>query len=377
MEIIPVDITLSVIFTHPFDIEKIYELIPCVKIVDYLFDGRKIPFFGLNDIVIGVKTEPWGSRGIRCLNGHNENDSAMKNCISLDFQYINSNFNIKIYQKLFHIGGLPSNAVGVNVANKLIETLSILNAIWTPFFRLNGEQRYNFINEFLFPIIFSEGKLRTINDPFIDISFNKVKNKIGELVDALRIFISFIEWYTIPELYISKIHKILSFNLVGDNILTNGMPIIIREIINLEGIYIGKIPHFDILLGFITNKLLAMKIDTSFLNEKGRSLKICTLTGLESFKIKKTNSMVPMHKIVIQDSGNVRVTSPGNPDLVIHESLRIMNIVSQLILAPDYPDMSQENITARILNIVANHLQIDPSKFSPTGVSEFHSEQTV
>lgn len=356
MEIYPVNLTLSIVFNKSFDLEKIYELLPCVKVHKYIFKGKKIPFFGINDIFIGIKSHEWGSRGIRCDSNDSEITGAMKNCVSLDLQCNDSNFNIKIYSNLFHIGGIASNKIGEDVAINLTKLLNTINLIWLPFFSMNGENRYKFINEILIPIISVNGFLMNIKDIHVINSFNNVKDKIGNLVDALRILISFIEWYPTLEIYLIKIAKISSFTLYGNNILTNGYDIQIHEINNLEGIYIGKIPFDDILLGYITEQLLSLKLDASFLNEKSRSLKICTLTGLENFKIKKTNSKVPMHKIVIQDSGNVRVTSPGNPELVLNESIRIMNIICDLIKSNNYPIMSQDNISYRMMEILSKFI---------------------
>lgn len=352
----------------PFDLEKIYELIPCVKVFGYIFIEKKIPFFGINNIFIGIKSYEWGSRGIRCSYDPDKETGAMKNCVSADLQCYDSNFNIKIYSRLFHIGGISSNTIGEQVAVNLVNLLNIINIMWLPFFKLQGYERYNFINEILLPIVNNNGVLLDINDNRVIEGFNKVKDKIGNLIDSLRLLISFLEWYPTPELYMQKIIKVASFPLFGENILTNGYDIQIKELINLEGIYIGKIPFENIILGFITTKLLELGLDASFLNEKSRSMKVCTLTGLENFTIKKTNSKVPMHKIIIQDSGNIRVTSPGHPDLVVNETYRIMNIICQIITNFDYPNMSQECITRRIYDSLMLFLQNDPTKQSPTGV---------
>lgn len=369
MDLRPVNLTLSVIFDKPFDLEKIYELLPCVKIHGYNFDGGKIPFFGVNDIFIGVKSYDWGSRGIRCYENVEIITGAMKNCVSLDHQCLNSNFNIKIYTRLFHIGGIYSNKIGEDVAINLAGLLNTVNIMWLPFFKLSGEERYKFINDVLLPIVCPNGILLNIGEEIIDHKFNKIKDSIGDLVDSLRLLISFVEWYPTIDLYIQKIQKIITFTLYGDNILTNGHVIQIKELINLEGIYIGRIPYDNILLGYVTDKLVSMGLDASFLNEKSRSLKVCTLTGLENLKIKKTNSKIPMHKIVIQDSGKIRITSPGFPDLVMHETLRIMNIICDIIRSPEYPDMSQESISYRIDEILKTFIKYDEFINSPNGVN--------
>jgi len=215
MELNPVNLTINTLFSGKFYLQNLYELLPCFSVPKFIFKEKvNIPFFGINGIIISIKSEKWGSRGVRCQTVNGEYSGSLKNCISIDVQLFDKNFNVKIFESKYHIGGIND----VKISEELSKTLNsiILNTeqCWEPFFKLSYNERIEFIK-----LIYDISLASNIEDEFNKYSFN-------ELDYAARSSLAFLDFYS--ENFMEKLNKIASLNVINDSILYYKYPMEIK-----------------------------------------------------------------------------------------------------------------------------------------------------
>lgn len=372
MEIYPVNLTIFAMIGREVCLQNIYELLVCVSIPDYIFVEKKtIEFFGINGIFIGAKSDTWGSRGIRCQTETGEYSGAMKNCVSVDYQYNSKNINIKISKNLFHINGLTSIEIGESIANSMMDNLLEVARIWQPFFDLSIQDRIAFFDEVVIPMVSGDECLLSPSDPKLLEKFNEIKDELGDFSDVARLSISFLEHYKTADEYFGKLRKIAMLTQHGDDIFSMNGKFEITSVTNSDGIYIGKIPHSKLLIGSIVMHLLSLGFDASHFNEKGKAFRVSTTTGLEEYEMRKTNSKLPRHQITVNDTGKVRVNSPGIPEFVLEEARYILKIICDFIESPIYPRVNMRDVGSKIKLLSQKREHIgDDIKLSPSSISE-------
>ena len=327
----PVNLTIGIILKRGISLQNIYELLVCNYISGYVFNGKHIPFFGINGVFVGAKHATYGSRGIRTqttlLKG------SMKNCISSDFQYFDRNFNVKIYKHIFHIGGLTSAEMGREIGDAIITNLELTQNSWLPFFEMILNERLNFIGTVLLPIITDNGKLLSADSQQLRDNFEAKKEELGNLANCVKLSIAFLEHpqYQTLDSFISKMMTIANLNVYSGNLFSLHGELRITSIKHIGGIYIGLIPFNNILLTNLVKFLLDSGENASFHNESSSRIRIISSMGLENYETRKTNSKIPVHQISITDVGGIRVNSPGDPDMVINETRRIIQLVCDFV----------------------------------------------
>jgi hypothetical protein len=349
MEIKPIKLTIQVDFTNVFNLKNIYHLLPCVKIDNYIFtENGGIPFFGINGIFVSLKTHLWGCRGVRCQTTTGEHSGSMKNSVSLDYQYNNSNFNIKIFKNLAHLSGIISLDFGKQIALELENIFNHVNDLWKPFFLLNQEERYDFIQNVLIPMIFHEGTLLKYDSLILK---ERYESYNGDLKDPLRLFISFLDFYETTESFFQKIEIVYKLDSVDGNSITNYSSNKILNVLILEGIHNGSIPFENLSLNHIVTKLRKMNYDASFFNERSRSIKILDVNGLDEYKMRKSNSKYPGHQITLYDTGKIKVNSPATPELVKKIWNDMYLNIENIIKSDEYPSNDIDTILCSMKRI--------------------------
>lgn len=364
MEIVPVKLTIVARFKNFPSLEALYRLIILLKIDDFIFkETMKIPYFGIDDVFVSLKTSEWGSRGVRCQTITGVHSGSMKNCVSADFQREGTNYNVKIYHNLFHIGGISSLETGMHLSNIMMDKIIHYNELWKPFFALHYDDRINFINNVLMQVVSNEGVLLKINDPLLDEKFDALEK--NEMTTVLSAMITFLDFYFDIDEYYTRMIEISNLPSVdGNAILLNGdLSIMDYEI--LESIYTGKLNVNEIVLEYVARRLHQMGYDVTFHNEKGRSIKVISQRGIEDYKIKKTSSKIPMHQISISDDGNVRINSPGYYELINEVTIEIVNIIFEILREEEYPKTDIDSVVTKMHELVSKN---NTSNIQPTVV---------
>lgn len=349
MEIRPIKLTIQVDFTQEFILKNLYHLIPCVKIDNYIFtENGGIPYFGVNGIFISMKTHLWGCKGVRCQTLTGVHSGAMKNSVSMDYQYDDSNYNIKIFKNLAHLSGIVSLEFGKKISDDISKTINLVNELWKPFFLLKQEERFYFIQNVLLPMIYHEGKILSTDSEILASRYNEYN---GDLKDPLRFFISFLDFHGDEQSFFEKIDIVYKLDSINGNTLINTDHTEISKICVLEGIHNGSIPFSNLSLNHIVSKLRELDYDASFFNERSRSIRILDTNGLGEYKIRKPNSKYPGHQITLYDTGKVKVNSPAHPDLVKKIWTDVYKNIKTIINSIDYPLNDFESIFKSIREI--------------------------
>lgn len=364
-----VNLTMYAEFSSDFNLRNLMILIPCVKINDYVFDPEKpLPYFGVENIFVSKKSHLWGSEGARCQTKDGKYPGAMKNCVSIDYQVLQKNNNIKIFKNLFHMCGLACEQEGELITQFLIDTIDELEEIWRPFYNLSFEERCEFMNEIVLPIASENGQLHSINDDLLTQKYEQTCETLKtdgneNLINALRMCISFLEFQVDLASYRAKLESVLELTVNEDSIFTHEGKVHFSGFSEQEGIYNNKLPYSSLVLGFIVMKLLEMGIDASFANEKDKKIQINIISGIEDGKMTPTSLI---HQITLNYSGTLKIISPGKTEIVVAEIDKIIKLLCNIIRSDEYPKSNKskvkDRLNSKILQATSKFIEIE----SPT-----------
>ncbi len=118
------NVVLLVYFDGEIDLEKLYYLMPVVKTTEYINSKEKIPFMGINNIIVN-KSYCDKNMGIRQKN-HTNYKSNMNKILSIDVQIFDDNYHIKISNNNFHIPGVKSEHLCLKIINTIINLMKYL-----------------------------------------------------------------------------------------------------------------------------------------------------------------------------------------------------------------------------------------------------------
>lgn len=352
MDLRSVKLTMLMNFSSNINLRNLYELMPCVKINDFVFDKKKsLEFLGVNNIFVSLKSHIWGCRGVRCQTINNDNYGSMKNSVSIDYQFENENYNIKIFSELAHLSKTTDIEFCKRFSKTLIYEFSFVNSSWRPFFLLPYEDRKNLITCLLFPIVFNkDGTIRNLEHPDLHEKYNEYN---GEYKNVLRSMIGFLDFYPTIEEYFEKLNKICVLESINGNSIFTEDQIHIKSYDVIEGVHSCSIPHKNINLIHLTQKLMDKGHELSFFNERSRSVKIVNKIGLENRTVNKTSSRDPANQITISDTGQVKINSPGFPNLVSNVWSTIHKDVNDIINCEEYPSDDINSVIGRMRTILA------------------------
>lgn len=347
----PVNLTVSVFLKNKLFLEPFSRLLICSYIPDFEYvpqDG--IPYFGTDDIIVGNKSYLWESHGVRC-QGKLGSKGAMKNCISLDYQLQGENYNIKIYKEKFHMVGFNSLETARRIIDGIIQIVNDADITWKPFFQFDISERQQFIQELILPLTIKDGKIREYDDEYkhdyrqILYKYKKYKKLVKEILKKSL-------FYQTPDELLSAFSDLCLMNVGANHIFSESEEILVKKVTILDGTYMGNINRKDIPLGETALKLREKGFNVTFQNQKGKFIRILTDTGLENKIIKKTNSRIPLHQINIYDSGHVRVNSPGDIELVLNESLKIISIVIEMLNEMDFLEDDTDEVVENMIQLI-------------------------
>ena len=371
-----VNLTMYAEFSSDFNLKNLVTLIPCVKIRDYIFDPDKpLPYFGVENIFVSKKSHLWGSEGARCQTKDGKYPGAMKNCVSIDYQVLQKNNNIKIFKNLFHMCGLACEEEGEIITQLLIDTIAELEEIWRPFYNLSVIERYEFINTVVIPIVMNDsGDLFSVDDLTLIQRYDETCETLDKnLIDSLRMCIAFSEFHPNLQSFLAKLDIIVNLSVNDDSIFTKEGKVVFSGFSEQEGIYNNKLPFSSLVLGFIVVKLIEMGIDASFSNEKDKKIQINVISGIEDGKMTPVSLI---HQITLNYSGTLKIISPGKTELVIAEVDKIINVICKIIRSDEYPKKSKskvkDRLNTKILQVANKFIEIE----SPTTSVESASSLT-
>lgn len=359
MSIKLVNLTMFPEFANGFALQNLYELLPCVPINGIYFDpGKPLPYFGTDGIIISLKSYLYGSRGFRCQTKDGKYPGAMKNCISVDFQYISRNTNIKMFKTKFHICSLDSEDEGEEIMDFLMKMFQELEDVWRPFYNLSFQEREDFIIELILPVISDDnGNLLKTSDPEINDKFEYMISKLAEinaleLIDAAKLIISYVDFCKTIDDFIVRSKTLMYLEVNPDSVFTISGKVEFVGFENTRGIYDGNLHQSDIILRHIAKELLNAGINCSYSNEKGKTMEIITSTGLEDGKLTPTSLI---HQISINDTGTIKVFSPGKVNVVITETKRIIKMIEEIIDSDEYPRKTKSQMGKKLRQHVVNN----------------------
>jgi hypothetical protein len=310
------NLTVFAELENNLNLRNVFNLLPCVTVPNYSFNGSsKIPYFGLEGIIIGMKSADYGCIGIRS----SKNTGAMKNCISVDVQITFKNVNVKIYSRLFHIVGLTSEKNGQEITDFLINVLGELEEAWRPFLSLEPKERMNFIETYVRPIAYNDGELMSTTDE----EFMNRYEATTTTNPALRLLLSFIDSYPTKELYEKKLDWIVNTVVNSASVFTESGPVRFTGFRRPSGIYDGVFTYGYLVLQDVLVQLLERGIRASFSNERSKEILIKTYTV--------EDDEVLEHQISLKHDCKIKVLSPGSQETVWEEVQRINEIIGVIV----------------------------------------------
>ncbi len=348
----PVNLTISIDLKHEILMEPIARLIICTPIPDYVFKARgTIPYFGQEGIFVGNKSEAWGSHGVRC-QGKDCSLGAMKNCVSLDYQIISANYNIKCYRTKFHIVGIKDYDNIKIISETFVKKLNSLSKVWMKFFRLSTKERKVWIKTVIVPLLFkggtTKGKPRKPDEAFVE-EVKKAMEENHYMRNVVRCFASFLYHWTSRDSLMDKINDVCFMSVGDESVFTSKKNIKVKKVTILDGTYMGKLPvEKDILLGYTALELVNKGISSTFFNQRGKFFLVPVNTGLEDKRITKNGSKLPTHQISVYNTGHIRVNSPGDIDVVYKVCIRILKKIYKIIQNSSEMDDDDENVIKRV-----------------------------
>lgn len=361
------NLTIFPKFKNPLSLRNIFELLPCVNIKDEFFDKKKkIPYFGVEDIIISIKSEHWGMRGFRNQTREKVDEGSMKNCNSIDFQKYGKNTNIKISKLLFQILSVKSREQGFGILDAMIDTINGVDPLWKEFFKLDQNERNEFINNYIVKTVLYKNStiLDTNNQILIERYIVLEKQLINEnkenLIGVTKLLISLTDFYKTKDMFIKKMSDIIKLETNEDSVFTLNGKFEYDCIERIDGIYNGTLGQSDLILSFIVMKLLDMEIECSFSNEKEKTIKINRYIEIIDDYGETDNILI---QININSSGAVKALSRGRDDFVIDEIIKVLEIIEEIISDENYPNNKNINMGEKLRNFIllkhSNDLIID------------------
>lgn len=343
----PVNPTVCVYLKDKLCLEAFSRLIVCVPIRNFKFVERKgIPYFGKERIIVGNKSYLWGSYGVRCQG--NKKTGTMKNCVSIDYQVLQTNFNIKIYKGNLHIVGTKSFELLDKLVKLFIEDMNRINHVWSKFFKMRIKDRLKFIKNIIYPLIFDEDKnFREMNDSFWE-DYHNARKENYHMRNVIKCLLSFYFQVENEKEYMKKLKILCNMEVGLKSSLSDGKKIIVEEIKILECTYTGNLNKDNILLSKLAQKLRDINIDATFHNQRGKFVRIVTDKGLEDENVKKTSSKLPLHQINIFNSGHVRINSPAKYKITYKVTRIFINIVKRILKHLEDDEDLAERVNERI-----------------------------
>lgn len=347
----PVNLTVSVFLKNKLYLEPFSRLLVCSYIPEFEYVQQEgVPFFGKDNVIVGNKSYLWESHGVRC-QGKNGSKGAMKNCISLDYQLEGENYNIKIYKEKFHMVGINSLETANKIIDGIIKLIDKTNEIWCGFYSMSALKRRQFIMKNILPLTVIDDKLREYDSEY-DNDYLEIIEKNKKHKRLIKEFLKKCMFYeNVEELY-EALAETCDMTVGQQHIFTVDDSISVKKVTILDGTYMGNINRKDIPLGQTALKLREKGFTVTFQNQKGKFIRIITDTGLENKIIKKTNSRIPLHQINIYDSGHIRVNSPGDINLVVEESSRIISCVVEILDELDFSEDDTDDVVEKMAEIL-------------------------
>jgi hypothetical protein len=224
-------------------------------------------------------------------------------------------------------------------------------------------------------VVFSEktGSILNTTDLELNELYDQCETKLidvgmGNYIECVKSFISFLDFYPTTAEYLDKLDKIMYLETNKLSLFTLSGSFEFIGYIGNRGIYDGDLHEKDIILGYVSSKLLSLGVECSFSNEKGKTMEIITSTGLEDGKM-TPNSLV--HQFSVNDTGTLKILSPGKISVVVAEAMRIIGVIKEIISTDEYPGKKKDNIGKRIRQNILNRRQSNFYMLSPTSSDEF------
>lgn len=348
-DIYPINLTIAVIMKNKLLLEPLSRLLICTPHLDFDYSRtKKIPFFGKDHSIVGNKSHSWESTGVRCQGVETK---SMKNCVSIDYQY-KRNYNIKIYSENLHIVGINSLKTVDKLIDGLLNILRGINEVWEPFFKLSIHLRKKFVTKYVFPLAFDDDGIR---DDYKE-DLQEIIERKPEHKKLLKAFLSKTKFFSSKKKLKKAFLGICEMSVGKKSIFSSGS-LKVKKIKILDGTYSSELNKKFIPLGKTAIMLRKRDIDATFHNQKGKSIRIVSNEGLENKIIRKTSSKIPAHQVNIFDSGYIRVNSPGNIELVMKFTKKIIVCILKILKEISYTEDETRRVVKRMKKLIRRQIQ--------------------
>ena len=318
-------IVMAINFCSRFNLENMYELLPCVIIQNHEHKkSKKVPYFGIPNCIVSCQMEK-KQRGVRNVRG-------FKNSLCLDFQSHFKNIHIKITTaNKLNISGIKSFEMGLEAASSCLKLICQIEDIWKPFYILQHKDRLEICKIALDLLIYEETLLMFDDQRVIE----KIKNLPEEYQPYLGIIQQIISFsYEHPSVsqFIDKINRLLKIQPMQYSIFHDGINLSVYSTRIYNAVYKYKYP-FPIFLQDMAYSLFQKNYAVSYQNfTNGKELKIIIpveenipspsdLTvdevstdvsedsGISDLNVSK-NKKIPVYKFRINTNGSVTQNAP-------------------------------------------------------------------
>jgi hypothetical protein len=322
-------IVMAINFCSRFNLENMYELLPCVIMKNYQHTkGKKIPYFGIPNCIVSCQMEK-KQRGVRNVRG-------FKNCLCLDFQSHFKNIHIKITTaNKFNISGIKSFEMGLESARACLTLICQIEDIWKPFYILQHDDRV-IICKIALDLLTHGETLLMFDDERVIKKFADIPKEYQSYLGVIQQIIFFSYEHPSIEQFTNKINRLLMIQPMQYSIFHDGIYLSVCSTRIYNAVYKYKYP-FSIFLQDMAYSLFQKGYAVSYQNfTNGKELKIVIpveenipspsetsvdssstdvsgdseISALNILKTKK----VPVYKFRINTNGSVTQNAPTMTD---------------------------------------------------------------
>lgn len=340
---------VAVVFDNGFIIENLYELLPIVPFTGVTFvKGNPLNYYGIDNAIVsivpmmknknGVK---YKIRGIRKNNNiDNVSSGSFGNAIGIDFQTCNKNLHIKICsskknKSKFHITGLRSFEMTKEVTLNLIEQIKLTEKAWTPFFKLNYEQRYILITKII-DMVSCSGELLSYYSDELKNRIEHIKDKFGDYTQCIDLMLRYlVEDSSLAE-FSGRLFRIASLSTGSYSLFHNQDAIRIINTDIYNGTYNANLEYTNLNASFISDKLSQMGYRSLFCNFGKPEIRVTIPIVNNTFFNGSDSNDERAHVFSIKIGGHIGLFSRALPEEAITIGNHLIDIIISIINSDEY-----------------------------------------
>lgn len=220
---------LGYLFEQEFDLNNIFELMPCLPVKNYVHK-RSMDYFGVPGSIVSY-TYINRSRGIRT--------KTIRNQLTLDYQNETKNVHVKISRFKFLVTGVKGYEMGHDTVINILEFFDQVNAEWTPFYSLTKVLRKELIT-WVLDNLKHKKKILMFDSNRYQERINNLPEKFKDYINIIHLLSSFTYEISTYKEYVKKMKLVNACKAKGENLFYDKNNFKFKYYINYNCIYMYK-----------------------------------------------------------------------------------------------------------------------------------------